>query len=40
GLYALYDLRAGPSATGGEPARDAPGPAHPPLPAQPAGGAA
>ncbi|MDQ3851186.1 MAG: L-fucose:H+ symporter permease [Actinomycetota bacterium] len=39
GLYALYDLRAGPSVTGGEPARDL-GPAHPALPAQPAGGAA
>jgi len=39
GLYALYDLRAGPSAIGGEPARDL-GPAHPALPPQPAGGAA
>jgi FHS family L-fucose permease-like MFS transporter len=39
GLYALYDLRARPSVIGGEPARD-PGPAHPALPAQPAGGAA
>jgi FHS family L-fucose permease-like MFS transporter len=37
GLYALYDLRAGPSVIGGEPA---PGPPHPALPAQPAGGAA
>jgi MFS transporter, FHS family, L-fucose permease len=39
GLYALYDLRAGPSAIGGEPARDL-GPTHPALPPQPAGGAA
>jgi MFS transporter, FHS family, L-fucose permease len=39
GLYALYDLRARPSVTGGKPARD-PGPAHPVLPTQPAGGAA
>lgn len=39
GLYALYDLRAGPSVLGGAPARD-PGPAHPALPPQPAGGAA
>jgi FHS family L-fucose permease-like MFS transporter len=40
GLYALYDLRAGPSVIGGEPARDVPGPAQPVLPTQPAGGAA
>jgi hypothetical protein len=40
GLYALYDLRAGPSVIGGEPARDLPGPAQPALPTQPAGGAA
>ena len=39
GLYALYDLRAGPSVGGGEPVRDG-GPAQPVLPAQPAGGAA
>ncbi|MDX6708946.1 MAG: transporter, family, L-fucose permease, partial [Solirubrobacteraceae bacterium] len=39
GLYALYDLKAGPSAIGGEPARDL-GPAHPVVPPQPAGGAA
>jgi FHS family L-fucose permease-like MFS transporter len=39
GLYALYDLRAGPSVIGGQPARDG-GPAHPALPAQPAGGVA
>ena len=39
GLYALYDLRAGPSATGGEPVREV-GPAPRPRPAQPAGGAA
>jgi FHS family L-fucose permease-like MFS transporter len=39
-LYALYDLRAGPTVIGGEPARDVPGPAHPVLPTQPAGGAA
>jgi FHS family L-fucose permease-like MFS transporter len=39
GLYALYDLRAGPSVIGGEPARDL-GPAQPVLPPQPAGGAA
>ncbi|MEA2184730.1 MAG: transporter, family, L-fucose permease [Solirubrobacteraceae bacterium] len=39
GLYALYDLRAGPSAIGGEPARDL-GPTHSALPPQPAGGAA
>ena len=39
GLYALYDLRAEPSVTGGEPARDR-GPAHPAGPAQPAEGAA
>jgi FHS family L-fucose permease-like MFS transporter len=38
GLYALYDLRAGPSVLGGQPARDA-GP-HPALPAQPAAGGA
>jgi len=38
GLYALYDLRAQPSVTGGKPARDA-GPALPVLPARPAGGA-
>ncbi len=38
GLYALYDLRAGPSVTGAQPARD-PGPAQPVRPA-PAGGAA
>jgi FHS family L-fucose permease-like MFS transporter len=38
GLYALYDLRAQPSVTGGKPARDA-GPALPILPARPAGGA-
>jgi FHS family L-fucose permease-like MFS transporter len=39
GLYALYDLRARPSVIGGEPARDL-RPAHPVLPAQPAGGEA
>ena len=39
GLYALYDLRAGPSVIGGAPARGV-GPARPALPAQPAGGAA
>jgi MFS transporter, FHS family, L-fucose permease len=39
GLYALYDLTAGPSVIGGEPGRDL-GPSHPALPAQPAGGAA
>jgi FHS family L-fucose permease-like MFS transporter len=39
GLYALYDLKAGPSVIGGEPARDL-GPANPVGPAQPAGGAA
>jgi MFS transporter, FHS family, L-fucose permease len=39
GLYALYDLRAGPSASGAEPVRDG-GPALPALPAQPAGGTA
>jgi FHS family L-fucose permease-like MFS transporter len=39
GLYALYDLKARPGVSGGEPARDL-GPAHPALPAQPAGGAA
>jgi FHS family L-fucose permease-like MFS transporter len=39
GLYALYDLRAGPSVSGAEPVRDG-GPAQPVLPAQPAGGAA
>ena len=39
GLYALYDLRAGPSVTGGEPVREV-GPAARPGPAQPAGGAA
>ena len=39
GLYALYDLRAGPSATGGEPVREV-DPAPRPGPAQPAGGAA
>jgi FHS family L-fucose permease-like MFS transporter len=33
GLYALYDLRAAPSVTGGERARDA-GPAHPARPAE------
>jgi FHS family L-fucose permease-like MFS transporter len=33
GLYALYDLRAAPSVTGGEPARDA-GPAQPARPAE------
>jgi FHS family L-fucose permease-like MFS transporter len=38
GLYALYDLRAGPSVSGGEPARD-PGPVQAVRPA-PAGGAA
>jgi FHS family L-fucose permease-like MFS transporter len=35
GLYALYDLRAEPSVSGGEPARD-PDPAHPAHPAGPA----
>jgi FHS family L-fucose permease-like MFS transporter len=39
GLYALYDLKAEPSATGGEPAVD-PDAARPNLPPQPAGGAA
>jgi FHS family L-fucose permease-like MFS transporter len=39
GLYALYDLQAGPSVLGGEPSRDV-GPAQPALPPQPAGGAA
>ena len=39
GLYALYDLRAKPSVIGGEPVRT-PGPAHPVLPARPAGGPA
>jgi FHS family L-fucose permease-like MFS transporter len=39
GMYAIYDLKAGPSATGGEPVRDL-GPANPGLPPQPAGGAA
>jgi FHS family L-fucose permease-like MFS transporter len=39
GLYALYDLRAEPSVSGGEPAPAA-GPANHPGPAQPAGGAA
>ena len=39
GLYALYDLRAGPSVRGGEPAPDA-GPVRPAAPAQPAGGVA
>ena len=38
GLYALYDLKAEPSVTGGEPVR--PAPAQPGLPPQPAGGAA
>ena len=38
-LYALYDLKAGPSMVGGEPARDL-GPAQPARPPQPAGGAA
>jgi len=36
GLYALYDLKAGPSVIGGEPAPDT-GPARPARPAQPAG---
>jgi FHS family L-fucose permease-like MFS transporter len=40
GLYALYDLRGGPSVIGGEPARDIGPAAHPVLPPQPAGGAA
>jgi FHS family L-fucose permease-like MFS transporter len=40
GLYALYDLRAGPSVIGGEPAREIGPAAHPALPPQPAGGAA
>jgi FHS family L-fucose permease-like MFS transporter len=39
GLYALYDLRAGPSTTGGETVPGA-GPTRPVRPAQPAGGAA
>jgi FHS family L-fucose permease-like MFS transporter len=39
GLYALYDLRAAPSVTGGEPVREA-GPAPRPGGAQPAGGPA
>jgi FHS family L-fucose permease-like MFS transporter len=39
GLYALYDLKAGPSVSGGQPVRD-PGPAQPGRPPQPAGGAA
>ena len=39
GLYALYDLRAAPSVTGGEPVREA-GPEPRPGPAQPAGGPA
>src|SRR3954471_3018780 len=39
GLYALYDLRARPSVTGGEPARDL-GPALPAHPPRPAEGAA
>jgi FHS family L-fucose permease-like MFS transporter len=39
GLYALYDLRAGPSVTSGEPAPDS-GPGQPAMPAQPAGGVA
>jgi FHS family L-fucose permease-like MFS transporter len=39
GLYALYDLRAGPSVIGGAPARDG-GPAQPVAPAQPSGGVA
>jgi FHS family L-fucose permease-like MFS transporter len=39
GLYALYDLGAAPSVSGGEPVRE-PGPTHPGLPPQPAGGAA
>jgi MFS transporter, FHS family, L-fucose permease len=39
GLYAVYDLRARPTVTGGRPARD-PGPARPALPAQPLGGPA
>lgn len=38
GLYALYDLRAGPSVLGGEPGRDL-GPAHPAAAPQLAGGA-
>jgi MFS transporter, FHS family, L-fucose permease len=38
-LYALYDLRAGPSVIGGQPARDD-GPPHAVAPAQPAGGVA
>ena len=39
GLYALYDLRAGPSVTGGARVPDD-GPARPVAPVQPAGGAA
>ena len=39
GLYALYDLRAEPSVSGGEPASEA-GPATRPGPVQPAGGPA
>jgi FHS family L-fucose permease-like MFS transporter len=39
GLYALYDLRAGPSVTGGEPAPE-PAPASPVAPVRPAGGVA
>ena len=39
GLYALYDLRASPTVTGGRFARD-PGPARPAPPAQPLGGPA
>ncbi|MEA2141588.1 MAG: transporter, family, L-fucose permease, partial [Solirubrobacteraceae bacterium] len=39
GLYALYDLKAGPSVGGGQPAPD-PGPARPVSPARPAGGVA
>jgi FHS family L-fucose permease-like MFS transporter len=39
GLYALYDLRAGPSVTGGERVADG-GPLRPAAPVQPAGGPA
>ncbi|MDX6678825.1 MAG: transporter, family, L-fucose permease, partial [Solirubrobacteraceae bacterium] len=40
GLYALYDLRAGPSVRGGQVARDDGGPARPAGTARPAGGVA